>query len=190
MNRTCEHCGEPINLRRAHARTCSPRCRKALSRQKSAQQQIPACLRSVDRWVGWEYRGRRGKPSKVPVDATGRSLDVTDTAGWNSFTAARATHGEQVGFVLTGGDDISCIDLDDVLDEHGTPAAEVGELIAATSGVFYVEVSPSGRGLHVWHRGPAGPGSRRVENGLHVERYSRGRYITVTGNRFDGRKNG
>jgi hypothetical protein len=28
------------------------------------------------------------------------------------------------------------------------------------------------------------PGTRKIENGVHIETYSRGRYITVTGNVF------
>jgi hypothetical protein len=32
---TCAHCSKPLDGKRSHARTCSPRCRKALSRHES-----------------------------------------------------------------------------------------------------------------------------------------------------------
>lgn len=86
-----------------------------------------------------------------------------------------------MGFVLTEDDDVSCIDLDDMLTEDGEPLPGVLDLISGTLAFFAVEVSPSGRGVHVWHHGGPGPGTRRTEGGLRVERYSRGRYITWTG---------
>lgn len=47
--RNCEHCGRGFSAARPHARTCSPRCRKALSRchTSTPKQSVPA-LRDSD----------------------------------------------------------------------------------------------------------------------------------------------
>jgi primase-polymerase (primpol)-like protein len=46
----------------------------------------------------------------------------------------------------------------------------------------YIEISPSGDGLHIWGTAPEAPGTRVNLNGLSVETYSVGRYITITAN--------
>jgi primase-polymerase (primpol)-like protein len=48
----------------------------------------------------------------------------------------------------------------------------------------YVEVSPSGEGLHVWGRATVPTGRRVLVDGLSVEVYGVGRYLTVTGEVF------
>lgn len=45
----------------------------------------------------------------------------------------------------------------------------------------WIELSPSGEGLHIWGTTPVGPDRSAVIGGLKVEFYSTGRYITVTG---------
>jgi primase-polymerase (primpol)-like protein len=94
--------------------------------------------------------------------------------------AKASTVGAGLGFVL--GDGVGCIDLDHCL-VNGVPTDAATEVLAAYPG-NYVEVSPSGDGLHIWGSAEPEPGTRRVEDGLSVERYSTGRYITVTGSVF------
>jgi primase-polymerase (primpol)-like protein len=48
----------------------------------------------------------------------------------------------------------------------------------------YVEFSPSGRGLHVWGFGSLNRGRRFVRDGMKVEVYGDGRYLTVTGKKY------
>lgn len=82
------------------------------------------------------------------------------------------------GFVLNG-DGIVCIDLDHCLvDGVLEPWAQaIIDMVPAT----YVEVSPSGDGLHVWGYGELERGRRiRVDGGM-VEAYATARYLTVTG---------
>jgi len=78
--------------------------------------------------------------------------------------------------VLGGG--IACLDLDHCLTD-GRPDQRALDVLARVPGA-YVEVSPSGDGLHVWGTAPERPGRRRDG----VEAYSVGRYITVTGRAF------
>lgn len=180
--RECQQCGDALGTARTDARYCSGRCRQRARRARGATAQPPKVMRDIDRWVGWTEARRGAKSAKLPVcPSTGRVADVSDPGTWGSYREALGCAGGRVGFVLTEDDDVSCIDLDDVLTEAGEPLPRVLELIAGTPDVFSVEVSPSSRGLHVWHHGPVGPGTRRIEDGLKVERYSRGRYVTWTG---------
>ena len=88
-----------------------------------------------------------------------------------------------VGFVLDG-DGIVCLDLDHAL-EDGRPVEWAAQLLARLPAT-YVEVSPSGTGLHVWGRARVVRG-RRIRDGVRsVEIYGTGRYITVTGRRWRG----
>lgn len=110
----------------------------------------------------------------------GAWASVTDPTTWSSFEASSAT-GAPLGFVL--GDGIGCIDLDGCLDEHGIPNDAARTLLAYYAG-SYVEVSPSGRGLHIWGTAAPQRGFKRTWRGQQIEFYSQGRYITITGNVF------
>lgn len=172
--RTCEHCGHTLKAwARADARFCSTRCRVAHHRATHAEaaSSLPAELTSRTRWVT--------HVNKRPVCArTGAWASVTDPSTWSSFEAASAT-GAPLGFVL--GDGIGCIDLDGCLDEHGIPNAAARTLLGYYEG-SYVEVSPSGRGLHIWGTAVPQRGLKRMWRGQRIEFYSQGRYITVTEN--------
>jgi len=76
--------------------------------------------------------------------------------------------------MLGGG--IGCYDFDHVSDEQARVLiAEVPER------VLYVERSMSGEGVHVFVEAEEGPGWRRAG----VERYTRARFIRMTGRVFD-----
>lgn len=172
--RSCAHCSAPLNLLRSDARFCSAKCRVYANRAP-----IPAELRRLDRWVRWDLVERRGRVDKVPMTLTGRHASSTDPATWTDYTAAKASRvGVGLGFVLNG-DGVSCIDLDDCLVD-GKPNAQAQALMDRFP-TAWVELSPSGTGLHLWGTAPAGPGRRTSVDGLSVEFYSAGRYITVTG---------
>lgn len=135
---------------------------------------MPRELREQARWVCWDDHKR-------PLDpVTGGWASVTDASTWGTWQQARS-RSHQVGFVL--GDGIGCVDLDHCLDEAGRPNQATAELLEFYSG-SYVEISPSGRGLHIWGTAPAVRGLRRTWRGQSVEFYSQGRYITVTGRVF------
>lgn len=118
---------------------------------------------------------------KVPLTISGGAASSTDPATWSTYkTAAKSDHGAGLGFVLNG-DGISCVDLDHVItDGELDPRAE--ELLAELDS-FYMEISPSGTGVHAWtyEDSPAGRTVYTRPDGLKVEWYSTGRYMTVTG---------
>lgn len=82
------------------------------------------------------------------------------------------------------GDGIGCVDLDHCL-VGGVPTAAARAFLAALPPT-YIEISPSGDGLHVWGLLPEGRGRVRNVNGLSTEAYSTGRFITITGLPFKG----
>ena len=167
---TCEKCGEPLAiLARRHARFCSGRCRAAASRARR-REPIPAELRTRGRWVCHTTR-------KVPIRPSGRPASSTDPATWVTYDVARKANRPGVGFVLNG-DGIVCIDLDHCLD--GGVLTDWARRILERTPATYVEVSPSGTGLHIWGHGTVIRG-RRTPTG---EVYGTGRYITVTGKPF------
>lgn len=173
--RSCSWCGSPISpLARADARWCSGRCRVAAHRSG-----VPADLRGRDQWVRFDQAKR-----PVRVDGSGLA-SVTAPGSWSTWgDARRAEVGMGMGFVLTDSDSVCCVDIDRCLvDGELVPwAAQLLEDCPET----WIEVSPSGCGLHVWGVGQVGQGRSVPVGGGRVEVYDRGRYITVTGRRFAG----
>lgn len=160
-------------------RFCSTRCRVAAHRAKRT---LPPEMTSRRRWLRWDRRTLKGRSTKVPLQANGRLAKSTDPDTWTAYSTARdANAGCGIGFAL--GDGIGCVDLDHCLvDGQLLPwAAELLDRIPST----YVEVSPSGDGLHIFGLLPEGAG-RVIRDGRAIEVYSRGRYMTVTARPWAG----
>lgn len=179
MGAACERCGKALRtkaLRGRRPRFCSGACRVAAHRAAHlADPGIPAELRSLDRWVRCSAR-------KVPLTTTGRAASSTNPSTWTTYAEATAsTVGAGIGFALNG-DGLCCLDLDHCL-EDGKPTPAARRFLAKLPRT-YIEVSPSGEGLHVWGRAEVPTGRRVVVDGLSVEVYGRGRYMTVTGEPF------
>jgi primase-polymerase (primpol)-like protein len=125
---------------------------------------------AIPRWI--RHKAKR------PLHPEGYWLSVTNPSSWSSYQTAKASrYGDGLGFVLNG-DGIVCIDLDHCFD--GSPSPEAQALIDSLPNT-YIEVSPSGTGLHIWGFGQMDAGRRFTRNGLSVEIYPSGRYITMTG---------
>ena len=170
--RTCEYCGSGINLLRAGARFCSAKHRVYAARKPV----IPAEMIAERRWV-------RRNNRKMPLTLAGRNASSTNPDTWAEYAAARRSHvGVGMGFVL--GEGIGCIDLDHCF-EDGKLAGWAQEIVDACPET-YMEVSPSGDGLHIFGLLAEGAGRKMRDGARNVEFYSVGRYITVTGARFGG----
>lgn len=142
---------------------------------------VPAELKKQPRWVVWKMEERDGKPTKVPYNAkTGMRADSMDQATWSSYEVACAALGyEGMGCVI--GPPYVGIDLDKVRDpESGRVEEWAKKLVREVNS--YTELSPSGRGYHIWVAGSLPPEGRRRGR---VEMYTKGRYFTVTGLRSD-----
>jgi len=176
MTRTCANprCEAPLaGVRRAQTKTCSDRCRMALSRVRRSSA-VPARLRTADRWVTHD-------DAKRPLTPAGTPASSTDPATWSKYASVRSR--ARKGLVLNG-DGIVCIDLDHCLDTEGAPSP-LARAVLDRCPPTYIEVSPSGDGLHVWGLGEVARGRRMRRRGGDVEVYGTGRYITVTGRPFE-----
>ncbi|MBC7203441.1 MAG: hypothetical protein H5U29_07935 [Pusillimonas sp.] len=144
---------------------------------KPAFNKIPDTLKTLSRWVTWSG-------SKVPFDPTMpcRPASVKDPSTWGAYEVAKKAYENGgrngVGIVLNG-DGLVGVDLDDcVNDWEPTPGAVA---LLNHVGVQYVEFSPSGRGLHGYGFACAPQRCKGLWEGVRVELYSTGRYLTVTG---------
>jgi len=147
---------------------------KAHRDQKRVVEGVPAELRDRDRWIRHQQ--------KRPMAVGGWWASVTDPSHWSSYAdAVNSIYGDGLGFVLNG-DGLVCIDLDDCVVD-GVPNAQARELIRSLPRT-YVEFSPSGKGLHIWGFAGLSAGRKFVRDGLKVEVYPDGRYLTVTGRAY------
>lgn len=179
----CEYCAEDIFPadKGPIPKTCSDRCRKAAYRA-SRKTNVPAELLIQPRWVRYKevFNGKR--KTKIPITTDARIASSTNPDTWTDYaTAHKSRVGDGLGFVLNG-DGIMCIDLDYCVEdgEVNQLALDFIESLPET----YIEFSPSGDGLHIWGFGSVAKGSRKVVNGLNVETYSDGRYMTITNQPF------
>jgi len=173
----CIVCGGSVATpaRGRRPKFCSGRCRvKAHRDGKRVVRGVPVELIERDRWVR--------HLQKRPMTVTGRWASVTTSGHWATYDEVVASsHGDGVGFVLNG-DGVVCIDLDDCVVD-GVPNEAAVDLLKSLPKT-YVEFSPSGNGLHVWGFGDFEVGRRLVFNGLKIEIYPDGRYLTVTGDTY------
>lgn len=129
------------------------------------------------RWVKWQLETVKGKPTKVPYQASGKLASTTDGDTWATYETIK---GEREGIVLTDGK-LLCIDIDHVLVD-GKLDHEQKELIAdlILDTDTYTEVSQSGTGLHLFLE-LTSPLDLSAHKKAPFEAYTSGRYICVTG---------
>lgn len=144
---------------RSDAQYCSTRCRVAGNRKGK---RLPDEMTRGRRWVRSVGKRPLGKSN--------------DASTWSSFKDVQGSRsGDGFGVMLGGG--LGCYDLDGVTD------AEARELIASIpERIVFAERSMSGRGVHVFVVADECAGSKSWQ-GRH-ERYTRERFIRMTGDRF------
>lgn len=136
-----------------------------------------------------------GKWEKLPVDhRTGRMPEkggggAHDPSIWTDFptaAAAAARYGASygVGFVFTEQDPFWFLDIDGALGDDGQWSQLARDLTAALAGAA-VEVSSSGRGLHIIGSGQA-PAHAKKNEALHLEFYTERRFVALTGTHATG----
>ena len=150
-------------------------------------QSIPNELKRYPNFLLWKAKSRKDKPdelTKVPVTVEG-----TGFYGWNDplrlYTfevvekAFRSGNFDGIGFALAGTDFI-CIDLDNTVS-----TANISKELTNLTAFGYTEISPSGKGYHIWLRGrkPEGMGKNgHTSIGEKVEVFGDSGWVTVTGN--------
>ena len=150
---------------------------------------IPEDLRSVPRWVVWDFviNPKKPKPDKVPLRRSGDfGGDWTSPAEWRTFAEAVAEARRRsggIGFVFTEDDDLVGVDLDNCYSEAGELKPWGAEILERFSSIW-AEKSPSGSGIHFIGRSDKidGTTSTKLSESEAVERYSQARWFTFSGN--------
>ena len=176
MNRSCLECHVRLPLTLAsRAKFCSAACRQKAYRQRS-RRGLPAEMTRRPRWV-------RHDASKMPMTLFGGPASVVDPRTWTTYEkAAASTVGTGLGIVL--GDGLGCVDLDECFI-GGRLAPWAREVVDEwRDRAVFMEVSMSGRGLHLYAPMAEAKGSRIRDGERKIEIYSRERYMAVTGKRW------
>lgn len=165
---TCPACDAVIPFAAGRGRPrkyCGEACRSRYRRATA----LPKAMTEKDHWVRAD--------GKRPVTVAGRPASSTDWSTWAAFADVQRGAGDGFGFMLGAG--IGAYDLDDVTDE------QIREFVdSVVEPVLFVERSVSGKGAHVFVEAPECSGWKRTVGGIHVERYTRARFIRMTGVRF------
>ncbi len=160
---------------------------------------IPSQLIALTQWFLWRAEPKPDQPGKFkkrPRNLEGVAVSKNNPSQMSDFDSVHKTFEESegeftgVGISLLrngippGERVLICIDLDKVRNpETGGIEPWAMALIREIDG--YVEVSPSGTGVHIWAFGepPAGNRNRNLDGieGQRVEFYGAGAFITVTG---------
>lgn len=151
---------------------------------------MPVELRRLPRWVTWSAEQREGKakPDKVPyrADLPNTRASVSDPDTWCTFEQVKAAYLEGdrtgIGVVLDGTGDLAGVDIDGCRDAQTGAINPAALALLEELGARYVEVSPSGTGLRAFgYAPPLETGAAGTLDGMKLELYSKGRYLTLTG---------
>ena len=153
-----------------------------------------APLGQFQRWINWtlEHDPKRPeKPRKVPRSPiTGEKVGATDQAAWSTYEVARAAavaRGHGLGYVFHEGDNLFFLDIDNCVDEATGRWSQIAQnLMEIWKGQAAIEVSQSGKGLHIIGHASSIPphGCKNVLLGL--ELYHTGRFMAFTDNQSFG----
>jgi len=136
-----------------------------------------------DQFVNYVLEQKGDRVTKPPVGADGIKINAQDPATWRSFEEVLDVN-DQIGFVLTDDDPFLFIDLDHVLKEG--KLCDWAEKLIAELPATYIEISPSGDGLHMLYKLNGTPdiktNKRNFDDGTVLEVYFNKRYFTITGN--------
>lgn len=112
----------------------------------------------------------------------------TNPADWGTYDQAKAAAvgAAGIGFVFTERDPFWFLDIDGAYDAKAQAWSAVAlELCAALAGAA-VEVSQSGTGLHLIGSGRAPEGHGNRNQALHLELYTKERFVALTGTNAQG----
>lgn len=160
---------------------------------------IPPDIRNYPQWVVWRLSPKEGGGfAKIPYQAKIPTwpASVGRPESWATFdeaVAAVKAHGfDGIGFVFTENDPFFGVDVDDinkVAPEHVEARKAFDDQVKTTS--TYIEVSPSGNGLHLIGSGVRPELMDETKGGgndsqRRIEVYWSMRYFTFTGHTING----
>jgi len=165
-------------------------------------QKIPNTLKALPQWVVYGRREQpfvtqytvdkkgRQKIDKVPYNAkTHTKAQSNNPATWSDFETAlnvyEAGYYNGLGFVFSEQDNLVGIDLDHVLNPETGKLKDLAAELLEQFPNTYIEVSPSGDGLHIWVKGRAQRcGKGTIEKAIELYDAQSSRYFTVTGHQW------
>ena len=153
---------------------------------------LPQELKDTALWCVWRYERREGqdKPTKVPCNARtgGRAMSNSPSTFTSYQTAVKALErGGYDGLGVGVFNGLCAIDIDDCLDENGTPSPLARDIVSTMQS--YTETSPSGRGIRIFFKAADFPYDKAryytMSTAQGLEIYVSGatsKFLTVTGN--------
>ena len=146
-------------------------------------QSLPPALHgftAFNQWLNYRLTPQPGgKMKKEAVGRGGYRVDPTDPAEWMSYEEAALT-GKPLAFSFSESDPFFFLDIDNALSDSGDWSVLARSLCDRLAGAA-VEISSSGRGLHIFGVGSVGD-HRNRQDALGLEFYTRGRFVALTGN--------
>lgn len=146
---------------------------------------IPQEMKDLPRWVKWRKVFKKDKYgnikwSKIPYSIKDNSsFNWNNSNNWESYdTAKNYIDGyDGLGYVLVEKDNIVAIDLDNCI-ESGKLSIFTERIVEIFNGT-YMELSQSGKGIHIFVKGSI---SKNINlQNLGIEIYKNNRYIALTG---------
>ncbi len=118
---------------------------------------IPEALRSTARFCVWKIEERDGRPTKVPINPrTGGGVMVNIPSTFSTFDVAVKSYQASLnkpdpylGLGISIASGLVVIDIDHCVDSAGA-ITDFAQDVLDIIGDAYVELSPSGTGLHVF----------------------------------------
>ena len=139
---------------------------------------LPGEMKVLKRFVGWKRENLGEKVAKLPFSLLdGKAKDWNREDRWVDFKNIENIN-NPIGFILVEEDNIVCIDLDNAI-VNGQLSSMAEEIIKEFSGT-YMEISQSGKGLHIFARGNLENNLNLSSNGIEI--YKNNRHIVLTGN--------
>lgn len=157
---------------------------------------VPQAMKDLPQWVLWKLEEVDGRMTKVPYQTSGKKASSTNPSHWTDYqTAINAVNGvvnENGGVGFMFANNVMGVDLDGAHDKStGEIKQWAADIIDAFGDDVYVEVSPSGTGLHIFFFGKKTiPDSKFNLNPAigygkaAIEIYDTARFFTVTGQAY------
>jgi hypothetical protein len=125
------------------------------------------------------------RSDKAPVDyRTGKPANAHDTSNWTDVATASAVVAEWgsewgIGFVLTEQSHIGVVDVDGCRNPETGEISLLAQTIIAMLTGAYVEISISGKGIHIWFTYSGAMPSHASRSAGIGEFYHKDRYIAI-----------
>ncbi len=147
---------------------------------------VPEEMKDLPRWVKWRKVAKKDRHGNTKWTKIPHSIKDNSSFNWNNpskweiyNTAKRYIDGyDGLGYVLKEEDNIVAIDLDNCIEKNklNSFSEEIVEMFSGT----YMELSQSGKGIHIFVKGSISK-NLNLQN-LGIEMYKDNRYIALTGN--------